>query len=72
MLITWASHNMGRLAAFSFAREGANLAICTSTKTAERRQVRGDGRAFGAKVVGERYDVANGNFIEVSGALSRP
>lgn len=35
VLITGASRNMGRLAALSFALEGANLAIWTSTKTAE-------------------------------------
>ena len=32
VLITGASRNIGRLAAIAFAREGANLAICTSTK----------------------------------------
>jgi NAD(P)-dependent dehydrogenase (short-subunit alcohol dehydrogenase family) len=32
VLITGASRNMGRLAAIAFAREGANLAICTSAK----------------------------------------
>lgn len=32
VLITGASRNMGRMAALAFAREGANLAICTSAK----------------------------------------
>ena len=71
-MIIGASRNMDRLAVFRFAREGANLSICTSTKTAELRQVRDEAGAFGAKVVGGRYDDANGNFIEISGVPGRP
>ena len=67
VLITGASRNMGRLAALAFAREGANLAICTSAKTKELQQVAAEGRALGAKVVAERCDVADdaavANFI---------
>jgi len=37
VLITGASRNMGRLAAIAFAREGANLAICTSSKMHEQQ-----------------------------------
>lgn len=32
VLITGASRNVGRVAAVSYAREGANLALCTSSK----------------------------------------
>jgi NAD(P)-dependent dehydrogenase (short-subunit alcohol dehydrogenase family) len=60
VLITGASRNMGRLAALAFAREGANLAICTSAKMNELRRVAEEARALGAKVVAERCDVADG------------
>ena len=59
VLITGASRNMGRLAAIAFAREGANLALCTSTKMKELNDVADEARALGAKVVAERCDVAS-------------
>lgn len=59
VLITGASRNMGRLAALAFAREGANLAICTSAKMDELRQVADEVRRLGAKVVAERCDVSD-------------
>ena len=67
VLITGASRNMGRVAAIAFAREGANLALCTSTKMKELNEVADEARALGAKVVAERCDVASegdvSNFI---------
>ena len=60
VLITGASRNMGRLAALAYAREGANLAICTSTKMTELEQVAAEARALGVKVVAGRCDVADG------------
>ena len=59
VLITGASRNMGRLAALAFAREGANLALCTSAKMNELQQVAAEARALGVKVVAERCDVAD-------------
>jgi NAD(P)-dependent dehydrogenase (short-subunit alcohol dehydrogenase family) len=59
VLITGASRNMGRLAAIQFAREGANLAICTSTKMKELDEVAAELRAIGVKVHAARCDVAN-------------
>ena len=59
VLITGASRNMGRVAAIAFAREGANLALCTSTKMKELNDVADEARALGAKVVAERCDVAS-------------
>lgn len=59
VLITGASRNMGRLAAVAFAREGANLALCTSAKMAELERTAEEARAAGAKVVGERCDVSD-------------
>ena len=59
VLITGASRNMGRLAAIEFAREGANLALCTSSKMKELNEVAVEARGLGAKVVAERCDVAS-------------
>ena len=59
VLITGASRNMGRLAALAFAKEGANLAICTSTKMDELKRVADEARAIGAKVCAERCDVSD-------------
>ena len=63
VLITGASRNMGKLAALAFAREGANLAICTSSKMDELGEVAQEARALGAKVVAERCDVADGGAV---------
>ncbi|HSQ05090.1 MAG TPA: SDR family oxidoreductase [Burkholderiales bacterium] len=60
VLVTGASRNMGRLAALAFAREGANLALCTSSKMEALERVTEEARALGAKVVAERCDVADG------------
>lgn len=59
VLITGASRNLGRIAALAFAREGANLAICTSAKMDELNAVAGEARALGANVVAERCDVTD-------------
>ena len=58
VLITGASRNMGRLAAIAFAKEGANLALCTSAKMKELNAVADEARAFGVKVMAEQCDVA--------------
>jgi 3-oxoacyl-[acyl-carrier protein] reductase len=58
VLITGASRNMGRLAALAFAKEGANLALCTSAKMKELNAVADEARALGVKVVAEQCDVA--------------
>lgn len=60
VLITGASRNMGRLAALAYAKEGANLALCTSAKMKELGEVAEEARGLGAKVVAERCDVADG------------
>ena len=59
VLITGASRNMGRVAALAFAREGANLAICTSSKMDDLQKVARECADLGAKVVAERCDVAD-------------
>ena len=59
VLITGASRNMGRLAALAYAKEGANLAICTSAKVDELKSVADEIRAIGSKVVAERCDVSD-------------
>jgi NAD(P)-dependent dehydrogenase (short-subunit alcohol dehydrogenase family) len=63
VLITGASRNMGRLAALDFAREGANLAICTSTKMQELNRVAEELRALGARVVAVQCDVADAGAV---------
>jgi 3-oxoacyl-[acyl-carrier protein] reductase len=60
VLITGASRNLGRVSALAFAREGANLAICTSAKMKELGEVAGEARALGVKVVAEKCDVTDG------------
>ena len=57
VLVTGASRNMGKEVALAFAREGAKLAICTSSKLDELNGVAAELRALGAKVVAERCDV---------------
>ena len=64
VLITGASRNMGRLAAIAFAKEGANLAICTSSKMKELADVAAEIRALGSKVVAERCDVSDKASVE--------
>jgi len=59
VLITGASRNMGRLAALAFAKEGANLAICTSSKMDELQAAAREIRELGVKVVAEKCDVSN-------------
>jgi 3-oxoacyl-[acyl-carrier protein] reductase len=59
VLITGASRNMGRLAALQFAREGANLALCTSSKMQELNAVADEIRALGVKAVAVQCDVAD-------------
>lgn len=59
VLITGASRNIGRLAALAFAREGAHLALCTSSKMIELDQVAAECRALGAEVFAARCDVAD-------------
>ena len=60
VLITGASRNMGRFAALAFAREGANLALCTSRKMKELGAVAEEARALGVRVVAEQCDVTDG------------
>jgi 3-oxoacyl-[acyl-carrier protein] reductase len=63
VLITGASRNMGRLAAIQFAQEGANLAICTSSKMKELNAVAEELRGIGAKVVAVQCDVADARAV---------
>lgn len=57
VLVTGASRNMGRLAALTFAREGANLAICTGSRMEDLNRVAEEARALGAGVVAARCDI---------------
>ena len=59
VLITGASRNIGRLAALAFAKEGANLAICTSSKLDELNAVADELRAFGVKVSASKCNITD-------------
>ena len=63
VLITGASRNMGRYAALAFAREGANLALCTSTKMDELKQVAAEARALGVAAVARQCDVTDNSAV---------
>src|SRR5690242_19001073 len=56
---------MGKLAALTFAREGANLAICTSAKMKELNEVAEEARELGVKVVAEQCDITNEESVSV-------
>lgn len=64
VLITGASRNIGADAAIAFAREGANLAICTSSKIERLNDVAKQARELGAQVVAQQVDVADGNAVQ--------
>ncbi|HET7596827.1 MAG TPA: SDR family NAD(P)-dependent oxidoreductase [Burkholderiales bacterium] len=68
VLITGASRNIGRVTALAFAREGANLALCTRSKMDELKAVQREVRAAGARALAARCDVADaaavGEFME--------
>lgn len=59
VLVTGASRNMGRLAALAFAREGANLAVCTSRRMDELNEVAGEARALGVRVAAVQCDITD-------------
>jgi len=60
VLITGASRNIGRVTALSFAREGANLVLCTSSKMDALEETAQAARTAGAEVIAGQCDVANG------------
>ncbi len=59
VLITGASRNVGRDAAVAFAREGANLALCTSSKMEGLDETARLARAQGAEVLTHQCDVSD-------------
>ena len=70
VLITGASRNVGRVAAVSYAREGANLALCTSSKMEGLEETARLARAQGAEVLTQQCDVTDGaqvaRFVEAA------
>lgn len=60
VLVTGASRNIGRIIALMMAREGANLALCTSSKTAQLDAVAQEARALGVRVLTAQCDVSDG------------
>jgi len=63
VLITGASRNIGYRTAVLFAREGANLAICTRRSMARLEQTASEVEKAGASVITERCDVADGDAV---------
>jgi len=57
-LITGASRNIGREIATTFAREGANLALCSLSSPDDLSEVAEECMEFGAKVYTQQVDVA--------------
>ncbi len=65
VLITGAGRRLGRLAALMFAKEGANVAICTSRIMKELNQVADEVRALGAGCIAEQCDVTDAASVAV-------
>jgi len=63
-LIAGASRNMGRYSALALAGEGANLAICTSSRMKELNEVAEAARKLGVKVLAEKCDITNNADVE--------
>jgi len=63
VLITGASRNIGRQTALLFAREGANLAICTRSSMERLEQTAAQIENAGVSVVAGRCDVADGDAV---------
>jgi 3-oxoacyl-[acyl-carrier protein] reductase len=59
VLITGASRNMGRAAALAFAAEGANLALCTSSKIEAQDAIADEARAHGVRVLSAKCDITD-------------
>src|SRR6187402_3339781 len=70
VLITGASRNIGRVMAVAFAREGANLALCTSSKMDGLEETAKQARALGADVLIQQCDITDGaqvaHFVEAA------
>ena len=63
VLITGASRNIGRRTAVLFAREGANLAICTRRSMERLNRTASEVEAAGARVITGRCDVTDGDAV---------
>lgn len=71
VLITGASRNVGRVMAVAFAREGANLALCTSAKMEGLEETARLARAAGAEVLTQRCDVTDAAQVEAFANAAR-
>ena len=71
VLITGASRNIGRVMAVAFAREGANLVLCTSSKMEGLEETAKQARALGAEVLTQQCDITDGAQVEALAAAAR-
>jgi NAD(P)-dependent dehydrogenase (short-subunit alcohol dehydrogenase family) len=71
VLITGASRNVGRVMAVAFAREGANLALCTSAKMEGLEETARLARAAGADVLTQQCDVTDAAQVEAFASAAR-
>jgi len=63
-LIAGASRNMGRYSALALAKEGVNLAICTSSRMKELNEVAEAARKLGVKVLAGQCDISDNASVE--------
>lgn len=63
VLITGAGRNIGYLAALAYAREGANLALCTRSSMEQLDRVADEARGLGARVMTGQCDVADARAV---------
>jgi 3-oxoacyl-[acyl-carrier protein] reductase len=71
VLITGASRNVGQVAAVAFAREGANLVLCTSSKMEGLEETARLARAKGAEVLTQQCDVSDGAQVAALATAAR-
>lgn len=63
VLITGASRNMGRATALAFAAEGANLALCTSSRIAQQDAIADEARRQGVSVLSVKCDITDASGV---------
>lgn len=63
VLVTGASRNMGRATALAFAAEGANLALCTSSRISQQDEIADEARRLGVSVISVKCDITDSTAV---------